>query len=224
MDKKSVYIDLRRRIVVQELKPGQPLVEKELMERYGIGRTPLRDIFLDLQRDGLITVIARYGTFVTALSPDELRNIVELRSRLEAFVGEILCQRITPADLKQIESIILQCESAIQMHANGDDPKISIEKLLELEGAFHLQTYYATQNAYLIEVLRKLQANTMRFWHYLSYDFDTLKQQFVELRNIYNAIAAKDVELSKRLLSEHITHFADGERLTSLTYPNLYMF
>jgi DNA-binding GntR family transcriptional regulator len=47
--KQAAYENLRYRIISQLLAPGEQLKDKELMEHYGIGRTPLREVFLELQ-------------------------------------------------------------------------------------------------------------------------------------------------------------------------------
>jgi len=60
--KKETYESLRYRIITNDFQSGQQLYEKELMQEYGIGRTPLREIFQELQRNGLIEIIPKLGT------------------------------------------------------------------------------------------------------------------------------------------------------------------
>jgi DNA-binding GntR family transcriptional regulator len=65
--KEQVYQHVKYRIITQDLKPGQQLNEKDLMKRYAIGRTPLREILIDLQHDGLIQRFPRSGTIVAPM-------------------------------------------------------------------------------------------------------------------------------------------------------------
>ena len=60
--KRVAYENLRYRIITQQLAPGEQLKDKELMEHYAIGRTPLREGFLELQNAGLIKRLPRSGT------------------------------------------------------------------------------------------------------------------------------------------------------------------
>jgi DNA-binding GntR family transcriptional regulator len=62
--KSEVYNQLKSKIIMQQLKPGEVLNEKQLMAQYVIGRTPLREIFTELQREGLIQRFPRSGTIV----------------------------------------------------------------------------------------------------------------------------------------------------------------
>ena len=70
-NKKHAYENLRYRIITQELPPGELLKESDLMEHYGIGRTPLREIIIELQRQGLIRRVPRTGTWVAPMAPLE---------------------------------------------------------------------------------------------------------------------------------------------------------
>ena len=51
-DKEETYLSLRERIITNVLPPGHRLNEKDLMDEYGIGRTPLREIFFMLREEG----------------------------------------------------------------------------------------------------------------------------------------------------------------------------
>ncbi len=76
---KDIYENLRYRIITNELSAGQQLYEKELMQTYQIGRTPLREVFQELQRNGLIEIIPKLGTRVVTLDLRTLRETIELR-------------------------------------------------------------------------------------------------------------------------------------------------
>jgi len=72
--KQNVYKDLQEKIIKQELPCGTRLNEKDLMEEYDIGRTPLRDIFMKLKLECLIETIPQSGTFVNELDKAEIRE------------------------------------------------------------------------------------------------------------------------------------------------------
>jgi DNA-binding GntR family transcriptional regulator len=50
----SLYQELRRRILIGELRPGAVLSQVKLADAFGTGRTPLREALRMLQREGLI--------------------------------------------------------------------------------------------------------------------------------------------------------------------------
>lgn len=70
------------RIIAGELAPGSRIVEQELAAEFGVSRGPVRDALRILEREGLVTILARRATLVTELSVDELREIFEVRAAL----------------------------------------------------------------------------------------------------------------------------------------------
>lgn len=96
---------LRQFIVEGLLEPGMKLNERELCETLGISRTPLREAFKVLAAEGLLDISPNRGASVTKLSEAELRETFELMSGLEAFSGELACQRITPAEIDEIKAL-----------------------------------------------------------------------------------------------------------------------
>ncbi|MDN5568072.1 MAG: GntR family transcriptional regulator, partial [Paracoccus sp. (in: a-proteobacteria)] len=74
---------LRHLIVTLELAPGQPVVEKEMCDRFDVSRTPLREALLRLAEHGLVTVAPQHGTFVASISPKAVRLAHFLRENLE---------------------------------------------------------------------------------------------------------------------------------------------
>src|SRR5215472_2259180 len=75
--------EIRSRIIVGALNLGARVSDKDLASELRISRTPVREALLQLQAEGLIVVRPRSGTFVFDLSPDELREISDLRGLFE---------------------------------------------------------------------------------------------------------------------------------------------
>lgn len=101
----TVVGHLRQCIVEGVLAPGTKLNERELCETLGISRTPLREAFKVLAAEGLIDLSPNRGASISRMSESEVRENFELMSGLEAFSGELACERITPAELAQIKAL-----------------------------------------------------------------------------------------------------------------------
>ena len=119
MEKNECYRVLKQLIIEQKYRPEQMLNEKDLMQTFDIGRTPLREVLLDLQREGLVNVIPRCGTFVSSLSLDDLKNISQLRPTLESLVVGLLCDNATQEQLDHMANILQEAEKIID--ANGGE-------------------------------------------------------------------------------------------------------
>lgn len=74
---------LRERIMAGELGAGERLVERDLVERYEVGRGTVRAALRRLEHEGLVTVETHRGAFVRQLDKRALRDLFELRTALE---------------------------------------------------------------------------------------------------------------------------------------------
>jgi DNA-binding GntR family transcriptional regulator len=195
--KKEVYEDLRYRIITQDLPPGELLKEKELMLHYGIGRSPLRDIFIELQREGLIRRIPRAGTWVAPMDLNFVKQIAEVRVALEALAGELAAKRISEEQLQQLEEILAKVGTH---RKNGD---ANIRELIKYESRFHKIIYAATQNEKLEALLLEFQGVGARLWHYLFFTEEQLYKLFEDHCMILTALKGRDVEQCRKLMAQH---------------------
>ena len=199
--KEKAYEDLRYRIITQKLAPGQLLKDKELMDRYGVGRTPLREIILKLQSEGLINRVPRAGTWVAPMDFLFLKQITEVRIGLEGVAGELATRRITRDQLDQLETIL---EEADQLET---EEKINIERLIRLESRFHQVIYAAAHNPKLEDLLRTYQSIGARFWHHLTFNQGELFKQFASQRQVLEAIQNKEEGLCRQIMEDHIRDY-----------------
>src|ERR1700736_583694 len=110
----TVRDPLRNFIVEAVLAPGTKLNERTLCETLGISRTPLREALKVLAAEGLIDILPNRGASVSQMSEAEIWETFELMSGLEAFSGELACERITPAELAEIKALhyaMLACKA-----------------------------------------------------------------------------------------------------------------
>ncbi|NNL74824.1 MAG: GntR family transcriptional regulator [Desulfobacterales bacterium] len=204
--KTAVYENLRYRIITQELRPGEQLNERKLMDTYEIGRTPLREILIELHRDGLIRRFPRSGTFVAQLDFHFFKEVIEIRINLESFAAQLAATRITSQQIQRLKKI-LQRVDALQA---SDD--VNLEALTQCEFEFHDTLYEATQNQKLVGILNELHGISARFWHYLVFGQQELKDQFIDLRKVYHAMFERDPESARSAMETHIQNFVEKVR------------
>lgn len=199
--KMTVYESLRKRIITIDLKPGELLKETELMAHYGIGRSPLRDILMQLERDDLINRFPRSGTVVTPVDINHLRHITEIRVPLEGLAGQLAAERISDVQLNDLQKIL---EKVNQLENSNEG---SMETFMELDSQFHKIIYEACNNPKLGNILQDLQGIYSRVWHYIGLDRNDILNQFNDLREMWAALAIKDGERAKKSMEQHIFTF-----------------
>jgi DNA-binding GntR family transcriptional regulator len=195
--KSKAYENLRYRIITQDLPPGELLKEKELMAHYRIGRTPLREILIELQRQGLIRRVPRSGTWVAPLDLDFVQQIAEVRVPLEKLAGELAARRISDKELKLLEQIL---EKAKADQALAD---VDLQGLMEYESRFHHLIYAAARNRKLEELLVEFQSISARLWHNLFFTREQLQKMFDDQHEILGALKRRDSEECGERLVRH---------------------
>ncbi|EJZ18924.1 GntR family transcriptional regulator (plasmid) [Rhizobium sp. Pop5] len=104
--KSNLYDDLKRQILTMELDPDADLDEASLSERYGLSRTPVRDIFRRLAGEGYVDIRENRGARVIPMNHSTLRNFFLVAPMIYAAIGRLAVQNFKPtqlADLKQTQ-------------------------------------------------------------------------------------------------------------------------
>ena len=184
MLKEQVYQTLKRRIVIQDMKPGARLNEKAIMQEYAIGKTPLREVLLCLQRDGLIRRFPRSGTIVAPIDFKELRDAAEVRLALEGLVGTLACRRALPAVLTRMRELTAVMENQIKTG--------SYEEFMTTETSLHAMLYDMADNDRLKTIITAQHNLFARFWFSVEQTGAELAGQVEDWRNLCDALAARD--------------------------------
>jgi DNA-binding GntR family transcriptional regulator len=194
MNKNEVYEEMRFQIISNVIQPGKILNEKDLMEQFGIGRTPLRDVLLKLESEELINSLPRHGHMVMPMDVSEVRELVELRRELEGFAGSLAAERVQEAQ-----------HEIPQQHSM---PKISEY----FDTRFHHILYEATRNRKLVKVLRGLHSVMFRIWFHIglsTLDYSLLAQN---LGLVLEALEQKDPQGARRAMEKHVELYAEKIR------------
>jgi DNA-binding GntR family transcriptional regulator len=99
----QVHERLSESIVVGSLGPGQLLVVDQLASMLGVSKTPVREAFRMLVRDGLIRETDT-GVRVAPLDSAYVREVYAVRSALESLAAEVIAPGLTDADLEELNS------------------------------------------------------------------------------------------------------------------------
>ena len=97
---------LREAILDFRLRPGQRLVERELIEQTGVSRATIREALRQLTAEGLVTIIPQRGAVVVELTQKEARDLYELRATLEALVARLFAERATDEQVAQLRQVV----------------------------------------------------------------------------------------------------------------------
>jgi DNA-binding GntR family transcriptional regulator len=126
------YAELKRRILDNELAPGDQLLEQEGAVLLGMSRTPIREAMVRLAQEGLVEIRPRHGMRVAGISPDDMREIYEILTALESYAAEAVAMRgLSASDLGSLEATLSDMEVALQ--------KDDLVRWAEADERFHSQ-------------------------------------------------------------------------------------
>jgi DNA-binding GntR family transcriptional regulator len=198
----TVVEHLRGFIVEGVLEPGKKLNERELCETLGISRTPLREALKVLASEGLIDLAPNRGASVSKMSELELRETFELMSGLEAFSGELACERITAGEIAEIKALhyaMLACRAQNDLAGYYSRNQTIHDKINEAARNSVLRQTYMTVN-------RRLQALRFRS------NFQTAKWDSAihDHDEMLKALDARDGKRLATILREHLLKKRDA--------------
>jgi DNA-binding GntR family transcriptional regulator len=149
----SPYEMLRSAILSGELPAGQPLVETSLAEWCGVSRTPIREALLRLEQDGLVHH-SDGGLVVRVRSPEEILDIYETRTVLEATAGRVAAERRTDHDIRLMR---------YTLERGKEIPASDIAGMVAANQHFHKLIWRASRNESLTDLLERLNLHLGRY-------------------------------------------------------------
>jgi DNA-binding GntR family transcriptional regulator len=93
-------------IVSGTFEPGMRIPTESVADELGISRMPVRDALRRLEGDGVVTIFANRGASIAEYSYNEVIELTEMRSVLEALAARVALDRITDADLEQLSHLL----------------------------------------------------------------------------------------------------------------------
>ena len=203
----KAYHAIRDLIVSLELAPGAVIDERELMERLGIGRTPVREALRRLAHEGLVEVYPRRGMFVTGVDVRELARLSEVRVVLEPEAARLAAERATQSDRAAIGELL------VELAAGGRDDR----ELMELDERIHSAVYRAAHNDLLAATLSQYYVLALRIWSMALEQTHDLEEAVDAHRALLEAIRDGDGDRAAETMRAHVQNFEQAMRRVLLT-------
>ena len=190
---------LKRMIITAQLKPGQALVEPELMEELKLGRTPIREALNHLAWENFVKIIPRQCIMVNEVSLYEVESIYQMRFALVALESELAAKNRTEEDLEQLEK-------GIEALKSGQDA----EQRVLLDRAFHRTVSSMTKNPFLEKEMNNYQDLSIRLLFLNRINLTSIDNMDVKHHeDIYRYIKERDVERLIEVQKAHVQGFKE---------------
>ncbi|MEH0108847.1 GntR family transcriptional regulator [Tersicoccus sp. MR15.9] len=199
--REQVIAALRRAILDFDLKPGQRLVERELIERLGVSRTTIREALRELTSEGLVTVVPHRGAMVSAPSLTDAADLYEVRASLESLVTQRFVERATDNDVERLRATVDDLAAI-------SDENHDIRTILRAKDRFYTVLVAGARSAALQQLLEGIQARVQVLRATSLSEAGRAPEAVRELRAVLDAIADRDADLAARRCAEHVRNAA----------------
>lgn len=200
----NLYNELQEDILTGKLKPNQKLTEQKICDEYKVSRTPVREALRQLEMDGLIENIPNRGAFVLGLSDQDISDMYDLRKSYEVLAVRWAIDRITDEELAELEETF----EFMEFYTLKND----INKMLNINTAFHQIIYNATHNRMLKQLLSSYQVYLKYCNPSNYYAPNYLTDVLAEHKAIFEAFKAKDVEAGALAMITHMDNSRNRKR------------
>ena len=198
------YYAIRELIVTLELAPGSVVSERDLMERLGVGRTPVREALRDLARERLVEVFPRRGMFVSGVDVGDIAGLSEVRLVLESKAARLAAERRSDADREETQALLDELSRAA-----GERNERS---LIDLDQRIHRHVARCAHNPFLGATLEEYYVLTLRIWFLALDRVERLDDAIREHHELLEAIRDGDADRAERVMQRHIVGFERAVR------------
>jgi DNA-binding GntR family transcriptional regulator len=192
---------LRQMLVEGRIAPGAKLNERELAELLNVSRTPLREGIKMLAAEGLVELLPNRGAIAVSLSEADVLNTFEVMAGLEAQAGELAAQRITPAELAEIQAMQFEMMAA---YTRGD-----LSAYYAINSRIHAAISAAAKNPVLANVYKQVNARLQALRFRSNQDGEKWKRAVKEHEKMVEALSAHDGAAMREVLLTHLRNKRD---------------
>lgn len=210
--KEQIYNRILEEIINKKYPVDYILKEKELAERFGISKAPVREALIELSMENVVKSIPRAGYMIVRFTEKDISEATSMRLLLEIPVLDSVIDNMTPALMSSLRKDVdkFARENEVKQVPMGEWWNDNI--------SFHVALNAVSGNKLLNETLASVLKRLWRiiaqlFWSGKPTDYITIDPY--AHRNLLDAIEQKDRKKAKELLLEDILSIK-----SQMKYPN----
>jgi len=194
--KEKVYSSIQKEIMNGKLAPGERLVISNLADQFNVSEIPVREALQTLSSEGYVELMPHVGAIVSTLSEEEIREIFELRTCMEALATQLAVDHLTNFHLKKLEEMI---ESSKEILTSTE---YQFEEYAKHNREFHEYIYRHCNNTRLYKIIFELWDYSNRYPQIFQ-TTEALQNSIEEHTEIFNALKERNANLAAELTKKH---------------------
>ncbi len=198
--KKTIaYEILKKKIINHSLKPGEPINEVSLARELKTSTTPLREALQQLQKEGFIENVPGRGSFVSKISPQDIRELFDIREILEC---EAIRRVVSRGLVREQRALAIRKE----FESSAGKGRPTSRSYFTPGDQIHLFVFECLGNKRLLEYYRSLHEHVerMRLYFFSNFHEERSEQSFKEHLEILDALLAHDANRAEQAVQTHL--------------------
>ena len=210
----AVYRALRGSIINLNLAPGTAISEKEISLRFNVSRTPVREAFIHLSREGLVRVIPQKETLVSFIDCRRVEQEFFLRESLETAALKIILRKDNSAYFEELEHLISLQSTALESKAYTE--------FIDFDDRFHHIFFQAAGQELSWEVLACMSGHYHRMRMLSIWLAGIAKEKVEQHRQILSGLKERAPEKVRQVLYLHLHNLGIEVKILRERFPNYF--
>lgn len=187
---------LENDIVSGRLRPRQRVDEREVAARFGVSRTPVREVLNRMASTGILQGRRNQGMFVAAMTLPQFLQMYEVLSELEALCARLAARRMTSQEKQELTRTQARGDAVSKAE---DAPAYAVQNM-----RFHEAIYNGTHNPYLGDMMRQLRRRLDPYRRFSFQITRRIEESHAEHGRIAKLITEGNPEAAGALMREHM--------------------
>ncbi|WP_326907614.1 GntR family transcriptional regulator [Sedimentibacter sp. MB31-C6] len=190
-------------------KEGDHILESEVAFKLGISRAPVREAIKELEKEGIVTLIPRKGTYVTKFTIEDIKEIFDIRLLLENDIINILIKedKLNDRDFKHLEYLVKDMVN-VRNSNKSDKNKAILINVKDTE--FHKYLWQKSGSKRRVKILEDIFFQLRIAMLFDTNETGNLLLTATDHYDIIDNLRNKDIEMSKQSLRNHIFSYKEG--------------
>ena len=211
----AVYNALRNNIMSLLLKPGTVMSTQEVAQKLDVSRTPIREAFIRLQRDGLVDIFPQKETIVSRIDFHKVEQERFVRESLECANIDLFVEKCTRKDIGELELNIERQHSTIKA---GD-----YNLLMPLDNEFHHYMFKVTGQTLAWETIERSASHYARIRMITVWNKDIMTETILQHQKIVSAVQEKNADYAKLTIKAHLHQLENQLNRMMQDYPDYFV-
>lgn len=211
----AVYSALRNNIMTLQLKPGTVMSTQEIAQKLDVSRTPVREAFIRLQRDGLVDIYPQKETVVSRIDFGKVEQERFVRESLECANVDLLLEKCGRSNFSWLEQNLEQQHATVSScnHAS----------LMKLDNAFHEYMFKITGQLFAWTTIEGTSNHYARIRMMTVWDKDIMMETVLQHQKILSAIQEGSAEYAKIYIKAHLHRLENQLQQLIKDYPGYFV-